>query len=141
MSTVSDLFTYLESEGIAGGVTSWGLVRRRMHDDQDQLVALTEDGGPMPEIGATEGIGDSAVTDPSVLVSVRGAPWDGDAAQAKAEEVMEALHGLLGVTLGSTRYDRIAANTAAPVFAGFDKNGRPLCTISFRCMRSVTVPT
>lgn len=141
MDALLDLQNYLEAEGIAGESTAWGLVRGGFHDDQDQVVAIVDDGGLAPEIGAASGIGDESTRDPSVQFMVRGAPYDRDASQGKAEEIFEALHGLLGVTLGSTYFYRIAANTASPIFAGRDENNRPIHTISFRCMTAVSVPT
>lgn len=136
MSLIGDLQSYLEDEGIAGGTTGWLLLRRRVVDaaDQsmDQLVVLTEDGGPAPEIGAGEGIGDAAVMDLSIHVLVRAAAWDGDASAAKVAEIEAALHGKLDVLIGSTRCLRVAAQAPQPVFIGFDDLGRPRHTQSFR---------
>ena len=133
MGVVQDMFTYLEAEGIAGGSTEWDLQRRRLMDEptEDQLVALTEDGGPEPEIAESEGIGDSALQDVGVLVTVQAAAWDGDGSLAKALEIHTALHGKRGITVGSKTYMRVKARTPEPVFLGFDDKGRPRHTIAF----------
>lgn len=133
MSVVDDLDSFLETQGIAGGSTTWTLLRRRVTDEpaEDQLVVLTEDGGLSPEISEDEGIGDSALADMGVLVTVRAGAWDGDASFDKAMEIFTALHGQLDVLLGSNTYMRVRARTAEPVFIGFDDQGRPRHTIAF----------
>jgi hypothetical protein len=135
MGVVQDVFDYLEAQGITAGSTEWEMTRRREMDEpaEDQLVVLTEDGGPAPEMKASEGIGDSATHDPGVHVLVRAAQWQSDDSFAKALEIYEALHGLLDVTLvsGSDTYMRIRARTAGPIFIGFDAQGRPRHTIAF----------
>jgi len=133
MSAVQDVYDYLLDYGIAGGVTGWDLVRRRLTDTPvgDQVVVISEDGGPPPEIPSASGLGDSAMKDVGVQVMVRAAAWDGDASAQKAEEVYNALHGQRAVLLGSTEYMRVAARTGEPIFIGFDEQGRPRHTISF----------
>lgn len=143
MGAVADVTGYLEGQGIAGGSTGWQLFRRRLTDAPnvnlpDQCVVVTEDGGSEPEISAVEGIGDSALADQGILVSVRGKAWDGDASAAKCQAIYDALHGQLNIALpgsGGTEYLRIRARTSGPVFAGFDSKGRPLHTISFLLLR------
>ncbi len=134
MDFVQDVYDYLEAEGITGGSTAWEVQRRRVQDEPvlNQVVVLTEDGGPPPELKAAEGIGDSALQDMGVHVLVRAAQWDSDASYAKADEIYEALHGLQNVVLGSSSmtYMRVKAQSI-PVFIGFDSQGRPRHTISF----------
>lgn len=136
MSAVNDVFTYLTAQGIAGGSTEWDLKRRRLMDAPatDQLVVLTEDGGRAPEIAETEGIGDSALQDVGVHVLVRAEAWDGDASAAKAQEVLDALHGRRDVQLDQTTYLRVRALTPEPVFLGFDEQGRPRHTVALRLL-------
>ena len=133
MSVVSDLYTYLEAEGIAGGSTGWDLMRRRETDTpaSDQLVVLSEDGGPEPEIAEASGIGDSALKDIGVQAMVRAGAWDGDASATKAQAIVTALHGEREITVGLTTYMRVRARTAEPVFVGFDALGRPRHTVAF----------
>lgn len=138
MGVVDDVQTRLEDQGLIGGSTDWASFRRRLSDDSDRQVVITEDGGPSPEFPAASGLGSSAVADPGVQVLVRGLPWDSDASQAKAEAIRADLHGLVDITINGTRYIRIRALTPEPIFVGFDDNGRPQHTIAFRLMRSET---
>jgi hypothetical protein len=140
MSIVADVQAYLADRGVVDGSTGWPSVRRRVHDGSDRLVILTEDGGFEPEIGVAGGIGDAAYRDPQVQVRVRGAAWDGDGAEEVAQMAYDALHGLMGVEIGSTRYLRVAALTGGPVFIGFDGNGRPEFTCSYRFAVAVGAP-
>lgn len=136
MSAVDDVFTFLTVGGYAGGSSDWDLLRRRTMDSpaRDQLVVVMEDGGPLPEIPATEGIGDCAMEDLGILVRVRAGAWDGDASEVKAAEIRDALHGLRSTTIGSRQYLRARALTGEPVFAGFDDTGRPHHTVAFRLL-------
>jgi len=139
MSAVNDVFSYLEAQGIAGGSTLWALLRRRETDEPDteqQLVVVAEDGGPEPEIPATEGIGDSALYDVGVLITVRAAAWDGDASAAKAKEIFDALHGKRGVTVGATTYIRVRCRSTEPIFVGFDDRGRPHHTLALLLLKA-----
>jgi len=142
VSAVDDVFTFIGAGGspLAGGNSGWSLVRRKMGDDpiEDQVVVVAEDGGVLPEIKANSGIGDAAVKDPGVLVTVRAAQWDGDASKAKAAAILAALHGQRNVTLGSTVYYRVRALTPEPIFAGFDDTGRPRHTVAFRLLTAAT---
>jgi len=148
MSVVTDVVAYLTAQGIVGGSTGWPIQRRRLDDTPttpgaavpDQLVVVQEDGGQAPEIHASAGIGDAAIGDPAVLVTVRGKAWDGDGSLAKAVALHTALHGLRNVQLvtNGTTYLRLRAQTPEPVFAGFDDAGRPRHTFSIMLMRFVT---
>lgn len=135
MGVVADVQTHLEAQNLIGGATGWASFRRRVNDSADQQVVISEDGGPAPEFPAASGLGSAALADPGVQVFVRGSPWDGDSTQAKAEAIRDELHGLVDTTISGTRYIRIRAMTPEPVFLGFDDNGRPEHTISFRLMR------
>lgn len=140
MSAVADVTAYLLAQGVAGGATDWGLIRRRLTDTPvpDRVVVVAEDGGSTPEVGAAAGIGDSAMKDVGVLVTVRAAQWFSDDSADKAQEILTLLHGLQDTTLGgSTRYLRIGAVTPEPVWVGFDEQGRPLHTIAFRLLSLV----
>lgn len=143
MAAIDDVFEYIKSQGLAGGNTGWALLRRRVTDTtSDQEVVVSEDGGVEPEMTAAAGIGDSALEDPAVMVTVRAKAWDGDASRDKADDVLLALHGKCDIVLAppnGDRYLRIRAQSPAPVFAGFDDQGRPLHTISFRMLRLVGV--
>lgn len=138
---VSDVFSALVLFGLAGGSTGWDIIRRKDMDEhtQDRLVVLSEDGGTAPEMATTSGIGDAALGDPAVLLTVRAGASDSDASAAKAADIILLLHGQRNVVLGSTLYYRIRTRTLEPIFAGFDDKGRPRHTISFQLLRDVGV--
>lgn len=137
MGLVADVQTFLVAQGLVDGSTGWPSVRRFKHDDSDQLVVITEDGGREPELPASSGIGDAALGDPAVHVMVRAGALDSDAAGAKAQAILDALHGHQG-SVGSTTPLRVQSRTAEPIFAGFDENNRPEFTTSFRFLIPVT---
>lgn len=141
MGVVQDFYDFLEDQGVGNGATGWRLVRRRRHDEYDQLIVLEEDGGPPPQMAAARGLGESALMDPAVQITVRAAPWDGDASEAKAQEIWDLLHGLRCTVIGSTEYMRVVARTSGVIFAGYDERGRPLHTCSYRAMRTVLQPS
>jgi hypothetical protein len=132
MSAVADVQAYLESGGLIGESTEWPSVRRRVHDNSDRLVILTEDGGTPPPLYATQGLGESSSATVGVQVRVRGAPWLSDEALALGRAITAALHSLAGIAIGSQTYEVVTALTADPVFIGFDEKGRPEFTMSFR---------
>jgi len=132
MGAVQDVYDFIEAEGFAAGSTEWDLRRRRLMDEltKDQLVVVTEDGGPSPEIPDDSGIGDSAFQDIGVLVTVRAKAWDGDSGLNKASDIFDAMHGKHDLVVGSTTYLRVRAQTPEPVFVGFDDKGRPRHTVA-----------
>ena len=138
MGVVSDVQSYLETQGLIGGSTGWASIRRRILDgggDLDKIVSIKEDGGGgSPEIKASSGIGDAAIGKPGVLITVRAEANDGDASQAKAAAIFSALHSQSG-SIGSGSYLVIQARTPEPVFVGFDERQRPLHTIGFVLMK------
>lgn len=139
MPPVDDVYTHLLDEGLAGGISGWDLYRRRLSDDGDRVVVVSEDGGPLVEVATASGIGDGALTDKAVLVTVRADAWDSDAAKAKADAIFAALHGVLHSTIGATAYLRVRAQTPEPIFAGFDEQHRPLFTTSFLLLAEAAV--
>lgn len=140
MAAVDDVYSYILAQNLAGGATGWTLIKRRVMDAPaaDQLVVVSEDGGERSEQSAPSGIGDSALREPGVLVTVRAGAWDGNASLSKANAIRSALHGLRGTSLvgGGVVYFGVRAMTPEPVFAGFDGTGRPMHTIGFRLLRS-----
>lgn len=137
MTAADDVFAFLETQGIAGGSTEWTLLRRREMDApaNDRLVIVSDDGGPLPEIAEASGIGDSALRDVAVQVRVRARAWDGDGSAGKAAEIFDALHGMRNIELGSAPYLRVRAQTAEPLFLGFDETGRPQHSMTFLCLK------
>jgi hypothetical protein len=145
MSAVSDVQTHLQYMGLVDITMSdapddWPSVRRRAHDESHRLVVLTEDGGVPPETPADAGIGSSALASPRVQVRVRAEPWNGDASEQKATEIIRELHGRQAITMGETLYMLVTALTDEPVFMGYDDNGRPEHTVSFDLTRAVPAP-
>lgn len=137
MSAVDDVQSRLQAQGLVDG-GDWTSTRRRMHDNAEKVVVISEDGGPTPEFPASQGLGSAAEEDVGVQIMVRGEPWDGDQSEARAEAIREDLHGLKGVSLNGTAYRRVRAMTGEPVFAGFDDQGRPTHTVAFRLLRDGT---
>lgn len=139
MGVVDDVYSYLAAQALAGGATGWDLLRRRLMDAPagDQLVVVSEDGGAAPEWPEAAGIGDSALTAPGVLVTVRAGAGDSDASYEKAQAIYSDLHGKRDVTLmsGGAQYLSIRSRTPEPIFAGFDDRSRPLHTVSFLLLR------
>lgn len=138
---VADVVAYLQSLSpeIMDGSTEWRSVMRNMNDGMgDQLIVFREDGGTEPETPSEPGtMGDSALMEPSIHVTVRGRPQQGNVAVAKAQEIQDALHGLLRVQMGSTHYMRVKAQMPEPLFYRYDERERPLVTQSFRALRAV----
>ena len=142
---MDDVYTFIGpaaggGQGLAGVPTAWSLTRRRDTDAPltDQLVVVSEDGGPPPEIKTAGGIGSAALRDSGVLVTIRGKAWDSDASMVKATAIHTALHGLRNATVGATLYYRVRALTPEPIFAGFDSTGRPRHTVGFRLLAAQT---
>jgi hypothetical protein len=136
MPAVDDVVAHITAQGLVAGSTGWDVLRRRMMDapSKDQLVVVQEDGGPAPEIKVGDGIGDSAMKDVGVLVTVRATQWKSDDSRVKAQQVFDALHGLRSATVGSRTYLRVMALTPEPIWVGFDEQGRPRHTIAFRLL-------
>ncbi len=135
---VNDVYRYIETSLID---TTWSLVRRRLMDSDgvlDQLIVVAEDGGGIAEEPSATGIGDAALREVGVLVTVRAAAWDGDSSFAKANAIRSALHGQrnISLTAAGDTYFGIRALTPEPVFTGFDGQSRPIHTIAFRLLRS-----
>lgn len=137
MSAVAEVYEYLIANGVQE-TNTWDVIRRRLTDApvRDRVVVVAEDGGLPPETKAASGIGDAALADVGVHVTVRAEEWNSDASAAKAQAVLDLLHGLHAVQLvsGGTRYLRIAAQTAEPVWVGYDEKNRPLHTVAFRLL-------
>ena len=141
MGVVADVQTYLEAQGIIGGVTGWKSMRRAIVDGPgddtfDQLVSIREDGGFAAEVKAAQGLGDAAIGRPAVHITVRAKKAKSSASEAKAAEVFSALNSFIG-TMGESSYLVVNARTSCPVFVGFDERGRPLHTIGFVLMISL----
>lgn len=132
MSVVDDVIAYLDAQGVLDGSTGWPSSPRLVHDDSDRLVTIAEDAGPAPELAG--GSFDGASKFEGVRVVVRGAPFEGDLAAARAVLIRDALHGLTATALGSTTYEGVWSLTSSPAWIGYDGNSRPEFSLSFRLM-------
>lgn len=141
MGAVADLQTYLAAQSIVDGATGWTSSRRVMHDHADQLVVLSEDGGPVPEIGTSAGVGSGALKREGVQIVARSEPHDGDSSAAKVQEIYDACHGLRDATLGATTYLGVSAMTPGPVHVGSDEDGRVMHSIAFRLIAEQAAPS
>lgn len=139
-SLVNDLQTYLQAQGLVDGDTEWVSTRHQPHDGQDRLVTIAADGGPSPEVGASQGLGSAAARTPGVQVRCRAEAGNGDAAETKAREILDQLAGRTGVTMDETYYWGIEAVTSDPLPVGADDNNRPEFSISFRCQTAQAAP-
>lgn len=146
MSASADLQAYLTAQGIVDGSSDWPSTLAVMHEGLpdspvNKLVAFAPDGGILPEIPA-DGItmGSAAWRRPQVQVRVRGEPGAGPVdVLAKHEEIYQAVHGLLGETLGATEYAGVfALSEVLPL--GTDENQRYEATISYQMVRPVREP-
>lgn len=134
MDIVTDVQTLLATLGLVDGPSGWTSSRRVLTDETGpesgaRVVAITEDGGPAPEMSADEGLGSAAFSFPAVQIRVRGRPHKGDETRAKVAAIRDALHSTRGA-VGDTWYTWIRARSE-PVFLGLDDQRRPEFTISF----------
>lgn len=129
MSAVSDVQTYLSSLDIVDGSSDWTSVRGLLHEGSDKLVAIRADGGGLPEVGRSTGLGDAAFKSPRTHLTIRGEPNARDDTEDKAEEIYDALHGKSG-TIGSTYYGLVTADTNV-IEVGQDDKARRIFTVAF----------
>jgi hypothetical protein len=137
VSAVRDLQAYLMAEGLIDGSSGWPSSRSGAHDDSERLVVFAPDGGSSPEIPAVSGIGDTAMQDPAVHVTVRGAVGERDEAEEAMEALRFAAHGKTSTSMGSILYFRVAARSEPVMY--FDDRNRPNFTVSFRMMSLVPI--
>lgn len=128
---LDDIAAALESAGVAGGTSGWGLYKGILPDKPDKAVALYETAGDVPSSAL-------ALDFPGLQVRVRGprrrddaAPYT--AARAKIQEVFDALHAQ-EARLGSG-YVFIYAVNSGPLPMGYDANDRLHLSLNFRISR------
>lgn len=93
------------------------------------VAVIDDDAGPEPLGSFGPSLSAVDVERPELLLLVRGARDDGEAAKAKAYAVYKALRRLGPVTLSGVVYHHVAARP--PHFVAFDANNRPI--YSFVC--------
>jgi hypothetical protein len=91
-------------------------------------------------MSAVLGVGDSALEDVGIHITVRGDASNSDDSFARANTILRGLHGLRNVEIGTRTYLAIRAMTPEPVFLGFDETARPRHSIAFRMLRLVDSP-
>lgn len=128
MGLVADVQDYLIEQGLVDNLWPSAWLR---HDESDQLVLITADGGPQMEIARASGIGSAALMRPAVLITVRGEHRDADGPYTKILAIRDALHGLADVVMGSTTYMLVRARVPEPAGPMLDDSGRPEYTMSF----------
>ena len=132
MTLCSEISAYFVSNsiGIAGtGATgSWNIYYDRgdLPTNPDQVILITETGGMAPEL-LHDGNYD---INPSMQVRVRAKPKDYATGIGKAEAILTLLHGKANVTIGSTSYKLIRAQSS-PLYLGNDERGRHEWTVNF----------
>lgn len=127
----ADVQAYLEVQGLVGQGTLWPSTIGAFHDETDRLVQIAEDSGPEPEVHASTGMGDSAATFPTIVVTVRGEPHERTETRDRAASIYDALHSLSGPTLGSTLYIQLRARSSE--FARvYDDQRRPRYSMTYQ---------
>lgn len=125
MALLDDILTRLVSEGAVRGSTGWGAQLSVMTDDPDQLVVLFERGGEEPDLS------ESTYDDQLVFeVQVRAARFGYAAARTKVQDVFDALNDA-----APTGYAYVFAREAGPRQLGYDKQNRPVLSMTFEAMK------
>lgn len=126
MALLDDVKSTLESAAVVGGVTGWTLALGYMPPDPDKLVFVGKTTGEAPEV-------DPDATNQydfdSFSVVVRGAEYDYEDAQTKADAIFVALHN---ASINGFVYV-FAKHT--PTSLGIDDNKRPMLSLNFQSMR------
>jgi len=121
----------LVDSGAALGLTAIGtdVFISKMPPSPDACVTLYDTGG-------IEGDGyPEAATHPMVTVHVRGDVAGYQAAYALALAIRTYLYGLGEVTTGDYRYFRIWPSNE-PLLVGYDRQDRPMLTLTLRTIRT-----
>ncbi len=109
--------------GTFAATSGWGIYINKEPTDPDTVVTVTTSGGTNPNPKWL-------IDFPSAQVMIRGAPNGYVAAQAKAQEVKDALLGLPSQDLNGDRWDSITmAGDIAPL--GYDETNRPRFSLNF----------
>ena len=97
-------------------------------DVPDLCVSLRDSGGKPPYLNYE-------LDEPELQFLIRAAKGGYLAAEAKAREVHDALHGVTDTVINATRYLLINAATS-PIYIGNDDDNRPLFSINFEVQRT-----
>ena len=128
VDNVLNLYEWLQTQSVDAG---WTVIVAGENDNTDRILVLMDEGGPVPPPPATEGIGQGAVSSPTIQVRGRGEPWKRTDLMQVMLDVFNILHGTVDVDMNGTRYIGVLAQTAAPIFLGYDDKHRPEMTMTF----------
>lgn len=125
MSVVEDFQQILKDAGVVDGGTGWTSFRRVLPDEPDDVVVITEAGGPDPEAG-------TGVEQPFVQVRTRAKRPS--AARTKLDECIAALAERTEVTVNGTRYAWIY-RSGEVAYLGLDEEKRASLAQTFSTLR------
>ncbi len=129
-----DLADYLETSAAVTGLVHGTDLFTGFEPDTasipDAIVTLYDTGGEPPQSGFRYDF-------PTIQARVRSAKEGQLTGYAMAESIKEALHGLNGITINSTRYIGIWAMGDIHQMP-MDENTRAIFTINFRIQRTLT---
>jgi hypothetical protein len=135
MPMLEEIGTILSTQSIASssGVGGWLLALSIMPDStaiQDRVVSIAQTAGG-PSLATVE------LDESAFQVRVRGTVYDWTAAEAKAIEVYQALHGLTPGTYSGRHYAGVWAQQP-PFLLEYDDSNRPHLVNNYRALRSRT---
>lgn len=133
---ITDVLDFLTAEGIIGGATGWTEAAGYLPPDPDQIIAVFETPGLVPEVVKTGSV-EQAYDNPGFQVRGRGAEFGYDALRQKMGQVFRTLHGsALGPTTGDPLYVIVTALQSGPLPLGLDEqSSRPGLVWNFTAMR------
>lgn len=119
MSVITDIATYLQTLGL--GTLGTDIFYSYFPDNVNTGIAVLDTGGPQPDI-------DLPTKEPTFQVFIRAVDYD--TGKAKLDAVRSALHQQSGVTIGSTFFFFILANSEGG-HLGRDERGLDEFSINF----------
>ncbi len=132
---ITDVLDFLVAEGIIGGATGWTRGAAYLPPDPDQIIAVFETTGLVPEVVKT-GSTEQSYDNPGFQVRGRGTEFGYEALRIKMGQVYRTLHGsALGPASGDPMYVIVTAVQSGPLPIGLDDESRPGLTWNFIAMR------
>lgn len=132
---ITDVLNFLVSEGIIEGATGWTRGAGYLPPDPDQVIAVFETPGLVPEVVKT-GSTEQAYDNPGFQIRGRGGEFGYDALRQKMGQVFRTLHeSVLAPTSGDPLYVIVTAVQSGPLPIGLDEESRPGLVWNFTAMR------
>lgn len=132
---VTDVLDFLEDEGLIGGETGWGRAAGYLPDSPNQMIAVFETPGALPESKSASSI-ETEYDEPAFQVRGRGDKFGYEALRTKMGAIYRALHGSeLSPASGDPVYVFVYARQSGPFPLGLDENNRPGLTWNFTALR------